>query len=233
MTEHPLSKPSEFADLSRTRRVTPDREFFARSALAVAPDLLGAHLRLGPVTVRLTEVEAYAGTLDPGSHAFRGPTPRTQVMFGPAGHLYVYFSYGMHWCCNIVCGPEGVASAVLLRAGEVLQGEDEARTRRDAARARPARPRELARGPACLTSALGLGREHDGLDLFAAGARNPVGIQVLSTPARMVETGPRVGVSGEGGDAHRYPWRFWLPDEPTVSAYRPAASRRHPRATSD
>ncbi|MDO5739545.1 MAG: DNA-3-methyladenine glycosylase [Ornithinimicrobium sp.] len=233
MTEHPPSKRSGPSDVSRPRLVTPDREFFGRSALAVAPELLGAHLRLGPVTVRLTEVEAYAGTHDPGSHAFRGPTPRTQVMFGPAGHLYVYFSYGMHWCCNIVCGSQGEASAVLLRAGEVVQGQEEARTRRDAARARPARPHELARGPACLTSALDLGRQHDGLDLFPPAGRSPVGIQVLTTPSRVVKTGPRVGVSGEGGDAERYPWRFWLPGEPTVSVYRPAASRRHPRATSD
>ena len=104
----------------------------------VAPGLLGATLvsTVGGalVAVRLTEVEAYMGEHDPGSHAFRGRTPRTAVMFGPAGYLYVYFTYGMHWCANIVCGPQGAASAVLVRAGEVVQGLDAARARRPAAR---------------------------------------------------------------------------------------------------
>ena len=106
-------------------------EFFARPVLEVAPDLLGATVRhaspAGPVAVRLTEVEAYAGEQDPGSHAFRGRTPRTAVMFGPPGRVYVYFTYGMHWCMNLVCGPEGEASAVLLRAGEVVEGADAGR----------------------------------------------------------------------------------------------------------
>ena len=124
--------------------------------LEVAPDLLGATVRhlspAGPVAVRLTEVEAYAGEADPGSHAFRGRTPRTAVMFGPPGRVYVYFTYGMHWCMNLVCGPEGEASAVLLRAGEVVEGADLAAARRTTAKS----PRELARGPARLTVALGV-----------------------------------------------------------------------------
>jgi DNA-3-methyladenine glycosylase len=128
----------------------------SRSALEgwstqVAPALLGVRLvsELGGtrVAVRLTEVEAYMGGQDPGSHAYRGPTPRTTVMFGPAGFLYVYFTYGMHWCANVVCGPDGSASAVLLRAGEVVEGLDAARARRRAAR----RDEDLARGPARLT----------------------------------------------------------------------------------
>ena len=98
------------------------RSFFGRSPLEVAPDLLGCTVEHAGVTVRITETEAYAGRDDPGSHAFRGETPRTRVMFGPAGFLYVYFTYGMHFCANVVCGPEGRASAVLLRAGEVVQG---------------------------------------------------------------------------------------------------------------
>ena len=132
------------------------RSFFARSSLEVAPELLGCLLVVdrppGPVTVRLTEVEAYDGETDPGSHAFRGPTPRNAVMYGAAGHLYVYFTYGMHWCANIVCGPPGVATAVLLRAGEVVAGIDIARDRRpasaadrDLAAARPGwRPRSAS-----------------------------------------------------------------------------------------
>lgn len=210
------------------------RELLAGPVLEVAPLLLGAELRLGPVTVRLTEVEAYAGQQDPGSHAFRGPTPRTQVMFGPAGHLYIYFSYGMHWACNVVCGPEGQAAAVLLRAGEVVSGEAEARTRRDAGKRRPVSHRDLARGPARLAQALGLTGEFDGVDLVgsSAGGGGQVGPE-LRVPAGapvLVETGPRVGVSGEGGDGSLYPWRFWMEGEPTVSAYRPGRGVRHTAA---
>src|SRR3954463_1645778 len=126
------------------------REFFDRPVLEVAPDLLGRTLvRMtpdGPITVRLTEVEAYDGPNDPGSHAYRGSTPRNSVMFGPAAHLYVYFTYGMHWCANAVCGPPGSASAVLLRAGQIVDGVETARSRRAAARL----DRDLARGPARL-----------------------------------------------------------------------------------
>lgn len=205
---------------------TPDRDFFARPVLEVAPDLLGAELAVGPVTVRLTEVEAYAGEQDPGSHAFRGRTRRTEVMFGPAGHLYVYFSYGMHWCCNVVCGQDGRASAVLLRAGEVLSGCEDARRRRDAGRRTPSTDRDLARGPARLAQALGLTGEHNGLDLLAPEGAARMLVPERRPGARDVATGPRVGVSGEGGEGSRYPWRFWLPGEQSVSSYRPAVSRR-------
>jgi DNA-3-methyladenine glycosylase len=175
----------------------------------VAPRLLGATLSHAGVTVRLTEVEAYDGGNDPASHAYRGRTARNEVMFGPAGHLYVYFSYGMHWCANVVCGEEDRASAVLLRAGHVVEGVDLARSRRG----ERVPDRSLARGPACLTQALGIGREQDGLDLRDHLA--------LVEPPTEFETGPRVGVSL----AHDVPWRFWLPGEPSVSAYR-----RSPRA---
>lgn len=213
-----------------------DRAFLARPVLEVAPDLLGALVRHDGVTLRLTEVEAYAGPLDPGSHAYRGPTPRTQVMFGPPGHLYVYRSYGVHWCVNVVTGQDGAASAVLLRAGEVVEGVDLARERRQVGVATPVVDRDLARGPGRLTKALGLGREHDGLDLFAPGT--PVELRAASGEAGVVRTGPRVGVSGEGGDGVRYPWRFWLDGEPTVSVYRPGTRRldraaRTGRPTSD
>ncbi|WP_116950590.1 DNA-3-methyladenine glycosylase [Jiangella endophytica] len=204
---------------------TIDRAFLARPGLDVAPDLLGSVLRHttpeGTVAVRLTEVEAYQGADDPGSHAYRGRTPRNEVMFGPAGHLYVYFTYGMHFCANVVCDVDGTATAVLLRAGEVIEGASLAAARRLSARA----PREYARGPARLTSALGLGRSDNGVDLCSVGSPT----QLLPGPpvdATRVRTGPRVGVSGPGGDGDAYPWRFWLDGEPTVSPYRPHVPKR-------
>jgi DNA-3-methyladenine glycosylase len=197
------------------------RAFLSRPVLDVAPQLLGCIVhRSGPegtVAVRLTEVEAYDGENDPGSHAFRGRTPRNGVMFGPAGFVYVYFSYGMHWCMNLVCGAEGHASAVLLRAGEVIAGEDLARSRRPTATT----AKDLARGPARLTAALGVDRAYDGVDALAAGST--LRLTRGSGVPGAVRTGPRVGVSGEGSTA---PWRFWLDGEPTVSTYRPAVRRR-------
>ncbi|MEV4816565.1 DNA-3-methyladenine glycosylase [Micromonospora tulbaghiae] len=188
-----------------------------------ARTLLGWTVSAGGVTVRLTEVEAYAGTgEDPASHAHRGPTPRNKVMFGPAGHVYVYFVFGMHWCANIVCGRDGEAAAVLLRAGEVVDGVEIARERRPRAT-----DRELARGPARLVTALGLGREANGTSaidgsgpLLLTPPANPV------DPARIV-AGPRVGVAA----AHDLPWRFWLADEPSVSVYRRHVPRRRPGPT--
>jgi DNA-3-methyladenine glycosylase len=203
------------------------RAFFARPALEVAPELLGCTVSHAGVTLRLTEVEAYEGSNDPGSHAFRGQTPRTAVMFGEPGGLYVYFTYGMHWCANLVCGEPGAASAVLLRAGEVVEGLDMARTRRAGVV-----DRELARGPARLAMTLALTGDQNGLDTVAPDS--PVVMKKavpgassalhVVTPA-VVRTGPRVGVSGLGGDAAAYPWRFWLGGEPTVSTYRPATVR--------
>lgn len=192
--------------------------------LQIAPALLGCRFVHAGVTLRLTEVEAYAGERgDPGSHAFRGETPRTAVMFGPPGHLYVYFTYGMHFCANVVTGPAGRASAVLLRAGEVVDGHDLA-----AARRAGVRERDWARGPARLAVTMALGREQNGIDLCGR-ARMPR----IDTPAEPVDparvhTGPRVGVSGPGGDGAAYPWRFWLDGEPTVSAYRPGVRRQRP-----
>ncbi len=189
-------------------------DLLAGPVLEVAPRLLGAVLRLGDVACRLTEVEAYDGAGDPGSHAYRGRTPRNEVMFGPPGRLYVYFTYGMHWCCNVVCGPEGTASAVLLRAGEITGGHDVARARRTTARS----DRELARGPARLCQALGIDSTLNGHDLRLP----PLTLTPARSPAPDVATGPRVGLR----PAADRPWRFWLPDEPTVSAYRPASPRR-------
>ncbi|MEI2764726.1 MAG: DNA-3-methyladenine glycosylase [Dermatophilaceae bacterium] len=200
-----------------TGRILPG--FFDRPVLDVAPQLLGARVRHGGVTVRLTEVEAYAGVGDPGSHAFRGRTPRTTVMFGPPGRLYVYFTYGMHWCANLVCGPDGTASAVLLRAGEVVEGVATARTRRASGP-----DRDLARGPARLTVALGIVGEHNGVDV--TDPAGPVHVQPPTAPVGRVCRGPRVGVSGPGGDGAAYPWRFWIEGEASVSAYRPGVTRR-------
>ncbi|HEX2895158.1 MAG TPA: DNA-3-methyladenine glycosylase [Marmoricola sp.] len=187
-------------------------EVLSGPVLDAAPRLLGAVLRHGGVAVRLTEVEAYDGANDPGSHAYRGSTRRNQVMFGPAGHLYTYFTYGMHHCANVVCGPEGVASAVLLRAGEVIEGLDLARERRGR---HP--DRDLARGPARLCSALGLDLSHNGLDLTTGGLT--LGPRVDRAE---VSTGPRVGLR----QAPDHPWRFWLTGDPTVSRYVPAKALR-------
>ena len=188
-----------------------------RPAEKVAPELLGASLYAGGVTVRLTEVEAYGGQgADPASHAHRGPTPRSQIMWGPAGRLYVYFSYGMHWCANVVTGPVGEASAVLLRAGEVVAGIELARSRRPGAS-----DRDLCRGPARLAKALGLDAAALGLDLL--DPTSPV--RLLDRPhTGRVLAGPRVGVALGAQTA----WRFWLADEATVSPYRPSV-RRVPR----
>lgn len=196
--------------------------------LEVAPRLLGATLHHatpeGGVAVRLTEVEAYAGADDPGSHAFRGRTDRTAVMFGPPGRLYVYFTYGMHHCCNVVVGEEGTAAAVLLRAGEVVEGLELARERRARPDGRLPPDRDLARGPARLCRALGIDRTLDGavldgsaLDGAHAGGR----VRLLPGPSGgpgAVSTGPRVGLRG----APERPWRFWLTGEASVSPYRPA-----------
>ena len=186
-------------------------EPLAGEVLDVAPRLLGAVLRHGDVAVRLTEVEAYGGPGDPGSHAANGPTRRNAVMFGPPGHLYVYFTYGMHHCCNVVVGPEGTASAVLLRAGEVVDGLEVARGRRGSS------DRDLARGPARLCQALGIDLGQDGADL-SAGALT---LTLDPTVTGPVATGPRVGLR----KAADRPWRFWVEGEPTVSTYRPAAPR--------
>ncbi|TDE90904.1 DNA-3-methyladenine glycosylase [Occultella glacieicola] len=199
-----------------------------RRSTALATELLGARItsRVGgqEVTVRLVEVEAYEGTDDPGSHAFRGPTPRNEVMFGPPGRLYVYRHLGLHHCANLVCGPDGVASAVLLRAGEVVAGTDEARRRRLAAGVCRT-DRDLARGPARLAVALGLTREHNAA--VVAQAPDAVGLLSLEPGPRpaAVASGGRVGVSGAGGDAARFGWRYWIEGDPHVSAYR-AAGRR-------
>jgi DNA-3-methyladenine glycosylase len=194
------------------------RSFYDRRAEEVAPDLLGRVLTRvtpeGTVSVRLTEVEAYAGTLDPASHAYRGPTKRNAVMFGPPGHAYVYFTYGMHFCMNLVCMEEGTAAAVLLRAGEIVEGRELAASRRPRSS-----PRDLARGPARLCEALAIDRS-----LYGADVCDPAGpLRVLpgEAPARL-RTGPRTGVTS----AKDVPWRFWIDGDASVSQYRLHTPRR-------
>ena len=200
------------------------RDFFARPSAEVAPDLLGRHVSLGGVVLRLTEVEAYAGEIDPGSHAYRGPTPRTAPMFGPPGFTYVYFTYGNHWCVNLVVGHEGAASAVLLRAAEVVAGHDLVRARRGAAR-----ERDWARGPGRLGQTLAMTKEHTGRDFCRPAIGEPIDLIVSEgepVATALVRVGPRVGVSGPGGDGTAYPWRFWVDGDPSVSVYRPGVVRR-------
>lgn len=212
--------------IAAPERTPLPRGFFDRPVLEVAPDLLGRTLVRrtadGPVELRLTEVEAYDGANDPGSHAFRGRTARNSVMFGPAGHAYVYFTYGMWHCLNVVCGPEGAASGVLLRAGEIQVGAELARKRRISAR----NDKELAKGPARLATALDVDRALDGTDV-CTGTDAPLSVLTgTPPPADLVRSGPRTGV---GGDGAPHPWRFWISDDPTVSPYRAHQPRR--RAT--
>lgn len=193
------------------------REFFARDPHEVAPDLIGKLLASGRgpdrVVVRLTETEAYSDD-DPASHTHRGMTARNAVMFGEPGHLYVYFSYGIHHCANAVSHVDGRSGGVLLRAGTVVEGIDLARTRRG----NPRNEHLLARGPGCLAQALGITLDDGGSDL----CRRSGPFTMLDDGSRPeVTAGPRVGVRL----APDTPWRFWAAGERSVSAYK-----RSPRA---
>lgn len=230
-----LTLPLYCANQCHTGEV--DRAFFLPPALQVAPALLGAKLTVdspeGAVTLRITEVEAYHGVgapgpYDPGSHARKARTERNGSMFGPPGHAYVYFSYGMHHAINMVCSPEGVASGVLIRAGEIVAGARLAEARRHRKRRGTHDPdpdapaisaRMLARGPGNVAAALGLTRAtHDGLDLFAPPFQ--LTPRAPGFEAARIANGPRVGVAGEAGGP-AFPWRFWIAQDPTVSAFRP------------
>ncbi|MER5764425.1 DNA-3-methyladenine glycosylase [Streptomyces sp. NPDC002082] len=208
---------------ARPDRTPLPRSFFDRPVLTVAPDLLGRTLVRrtpdGPMELRITEVEAYEGEADPGSHAYRGRTARNASMFGPPGHAYVYFIYGMWFSLNLVCGPPDHASGVLLRAGEVTVGAELARKHRVSAR----NNRELAKGPARLATALAVDRSLDGADL-CSGTDSPLSL-LTGTPVApdLRSHGPRTGVGGAGA-AH--PYRYWITDDPTVSPYRAHAPRR-------
>ena len=189
-------------------RRTVEREFYRRDARVVAPELLNKLLVHGDLVGRIVEAEAYCGGEDPGAHTYRGLTPRNRTMFGPPGGLYVYFTYGMHWCANAVCGDEGEGIAVLLRALAPLEGLDEMRARRPAAR----RDRDLCSGPAKLCQAFGLDRAFDGADLVAADRGVTILDDGTAPPADPVQT-TRVGLSA--GAEH--PWRWYVTGDPNVS----------------
>lgn len=185
----------------------PDRAFFERPVTAVAPDLLGMVLACGDRAGRIVEVEAYGGADDPASHGHRGRTPRNTVMFGPPGHLYVYFTYGMHWCANVVCEPDGRCGAVLVRALAPLRGVEAMRADRPKAR----RDRDLCSGPAKLTAALGIGDGHNGADLI--DPTSPVSLQHDAPVPLRHATGGRIGIA----TATDRPWRWYVPGDPNVS----------------
>ncbi|WP_103884206.1 DNA-3-methyladenine glycosylase [Actinacidiphila yanglinensis] len=204
-------------------RTPLERSFFDRPVLEIAPDLLGRTLvrstDAGPIELRLTEVEAYDGPNDPGSHAYRGRTDRNAVMFGPPGHTYVYFTYGMWFCLNLVCGPVGTPSGVLLRAGRITAGLDLARPRRPTSR----KDSDLAQGPARLATAIGVDRTLNGADACSEDG-GPFRILAGDPPeAVAVRSGPRTGVGGGGAD---HPWRYWIDGDPTVSPYRAHVPRK-------
>lgn len=184
-----------------------DRAWFDRSAAEVAPELLGAVLihdtPAGRIAGRIVEVEAYLGPEDLAAHSSAGRTPRNAVMFGPPGHLYVYFVYGMHHCANVVCGPAFKPEAVLLRAAELTEGEELARRRRgEVASAR------LASGPGNLASAFDIGRALNGTDLLAG----PIRIE-RGTPPAAIDRTARVGVNYAGEWTDR-PLRYVIRDDP-------------------
>ena len=189
--------------------------------VVAARSLLGGVLRRGPVAVRICEVEAYDGLVDPASHAYNGKTDRNYVMFGPAGHLYVYFTYGMHHACNVSAGPVGHGCGVLMRAGEVISGIEEARERRGSRIA----DRDLARGPGRLAQALGITRSDNGVDLLNGG---DISLTPADRPPTKISSGPRVGIT----KAVDLPWRFWITDDSYVSAFRPGIIRARSARTS-
>lgn len=194
------------------------RADFGGDPVAVAPWLLNKVLVAGGRAGRIVEVEAYRGETDPASHAYRGPTPRTAAMFGPPGHLYVYFTYGMHWCANVVCGPVGTASAVLIRALAATDGLEEMRAARPAAR----RDRDLCNGPAKLCQALGITGADDGADLLARASGGPKpGTRAAlvrlvddgTPPPERPGQGTRIGIRV----ATEKRWRWWVAGEECIS----------------
>jgi DNA-3-methyladenine glycosylase len=237
----PLAGPSPIVTASTLWTVKRlPREFFDRPSTEVAPDLLGCVLwhdsPAGLVAVRLAEVEAYQGLADPASHAFRGQTARNAVMFGPPGYAYVYFTYGMYFCVNLVCQPAGQPEAVLIRAGQVVDGAELAGMRRRGRAAdlasdlavagadgsRKIREVDLARGPGRLCQALGIDRSLDGADVCGPDSPLGIGARLAAIGTGQIRTGPRVGIS----QATERPWRYFLADDGYVSIFRASKPRR-------
>ncbi|GAA2069435.1 DNA-3-methyladenine glycosylase [Williamsia deligens] len=203
---------------------TPPRSRLAVDPVTAARRLLGHVVVHGPVALRITETEAYGGPdggrhPDPGAHSYRGPTPRSAVMFGPAGHAYVYRSYGIHLCVNITCEGDGEAGAVLLRSAAVLTGDDVVAQRRTSRSGVVPSPHRWAMGPGNLGAALGVTLQDSGRDVLdrTSDLRLLPGEPVAPSS---VGTGPRVGLTVATGR----PWRFWIDGEPSVSAYRPGSA---------
>ena len=185
-----------------------DRNFFRRDSRVVAPELLNKLLIRNGRGGRIVEVEAYAGSEDPGSHGYRGMTDRTVTTFGPPGFLYVYFIYGMHWCANVVCGEQGICSAVLIRALAPTTGIEAMH----GARPRARRDRDLCSGPAKLCQALGITGEDDGSDVIAGDRGIVVSDDGAPPPPEPGQT-VRIGLSA--GAEH--PWRWVVPGDPNLS----------------
>ena len=209
---------NDFYGLCRT-----SRGFFAHDVLEVAPALLGCVLQRtdveATISLRITEVEAYAGERDPGAHSFRRMTNRNKTLFGPPGHLYCYFTYGLHHAINIVVGQLGQPYGCLIRAGDVIEGAETARRRREQKpRKVPLLDHGLARGPGCVAQSFGVNLTNDGDDLFSSQWRFFVPRDGVVLPH---EVGPRVGVSGPGGDPEAFSWRYWLANASSVSTYKP------------
>lgn len=209
------------AQAARATKAAPDAEaavsvlpraFYGGDPLDIAPLLLNKLLIRGTRVGRIVEVEAYRGGEDPASHTYKGQTRRNAIMFGPPGHLYVYFTYGMHWCANAVCGPEGIGHAVLLRALAPVAGLPAMR------RARPVgtTDAQLTSGPAKLGQAFGITGAQDGADLVTGHGGLTIGDDGVPPPAEP-------GVSGRIGirQAADRPWRWWVPGDPHVSRGRP------------
>ena len=197
------------------------RDFYRRDSREVAPDLLNKVLVRGDVAGRIVETEAYVGEIDPAAHAYRGKTVRNATMFGPPGHLYVYFIYGMHWCINPVCADEGVGNAVLIRAVAPLVGLGEMRDRRPRAR----REVDLCNGPGKLAQAFGITRADDGADLTEPGVAGITIVDDGVAPPDDPGRSPRIGLSV----AADLPWRWFVRDDPNVSQTRPGPVDRRRR----
>lgn len=211
-----------------------DIDHFRLDPVTVAPTLLGLVVTHGGVSLRITEVEAYYGAQDPGSHAFRRRTERNDALFGPPGTVYAYINYGIHRALNLVCGSEGVAAGCLVRSGEITDGRAIAVERRAPVRegSAPPAPHKLASGPGNLAKALGIDLHLNGVRVYEPDS--PITVHVPDnhedlTDNGSVSVGPRVGVSGPGGDGANFPWRFWITGDRTVSPYRASTTRVRPR----